>query len=254
MKHLFINLFTIRHGQAASNLTSGILNGITESPLTDLGRRQAERAADWLGSRQPAFDLIYSSDLSRAYDTVLTVATGGRSGVPTSAGSVAVGSGLCTSAAGEFILKEPLLRERDFGRFENAPWADYKKAVSDAGLEDPKDWHKFQDESMESLERVEERAGTFLKKMIQAAAARRESDQHNILVSSHGIFIKQLVIYLHKNSLKTIGLPSPDELAAMWIPNTGLSKIRLEVDPSTMAMVSTEADYLFSAQHLEDLK
>ena len=55
-------------GQAESNLTSGVLNGITESPLTDLGRRQAGRAADWLTSRQPPFDLIY-----RLVHTVLDI-------------------------------------------------------------------------------------------------------------------------------------------------------------------------------------
>jgi len=143
MRRIVFSVTAVRHGQAASNdidKSTSTVHGSTESPLTEEGKRQAAKVAESL--RNEVFDAVYSSDLSRAYDTALAIVGADR---------------------GHTIETEPLLRERDFGRFENAPWSVFKQAVAKAGCESPKDWYKFEDESMESLDRVEDRAGTFLK-------------------------------------------------------------------------------------------
>ena len=61
-----MKLFMIRHGQTVANV--GILYaGQTDAKLTDLGRQQAAAIAPVLADI--SFDKVYSSDLSRAYET-----------------------------------------------------------------------------------------------------------------------------------------------------------------------------------------
>ncbi len=61
----------IRHGETAENL-SGIVQGQRDTRLNETGLRQAECAARRL--RDEHFDAAYSSDLSRAMVTALTIA------------------------------------------------------------------------------------------------------------------------------------------------------------------------------------
>jgi len=63
-------ILLVRHGQSEWN-ARGQWQGQADPPLTDLGRRQAQIAAELAGS----FDLIASSDLQRARDTAETIAT-----------------------------------------------------------------------------------------------------------------------------------------------------------------------------------
>lgn len=59
----------IRHGQSVANATHRFA-GHSEFDLTELGRKQAELAADYWHGRLK-LDAIYSSDLLRAYNTAL---------------------------------------------------------------------------------------------------------------------------------------------------------------------------------------
>lgn len=65
------HLVLVRHGQTQSNADSR-MQGQLDIPLTDLGLAQAVAAAEVLAKRQPL--VIYSSDLSRAYDTAVELA------------------------------------------------------------------------------------------------------------------------------------------------------------------------------------
>ena len=65
-------LIFIRHGQSLANKQNRFA-GQTNVPLTDLGKEQAERAAEYLIKREK-IDKIYSSDLQRAHDTALPTA------------------------------------------------------------------------------------------------------------------------------------------------------------------------------------
>ena len=61
-----------RHGETEHN-ASGIWQGQLDIPLSDIGREQALRAAAALAAYSPA--VIFSSDLQRAVDTALSLAS-----------------------------------------------------------------------------------------------------------------------------------------------------------------------------------
>ena len=58
--------YLVRHGQSLGNLTNTFL-GHTDLDLSDLGYSQAKSVCQYLSDRQ--IDVIYSSDLLRAYNT-----------------------------------------------------------------------------------------------------------------------------------------------------------------------------------------
>jgi probable phosphoglycerate mutase len=61
----------IRHGYSVANLEKRFA-GHSDFPLTDIGKKQAERCAEAL--KQVHIDAIYASDLSRAFETAIPVA------------------------------------------------------------------------------------------------------------------------------------------------------------------------------------
>ena len=86
-------LLLVRHGETDWN-ADGRLQGQTDRPLSEFGRRLARRLADELAEEE--LRAIYASDLSRARETAGIV--GGRLGLP--------------------IVLEADLREKDWGTWE----------------------------------------------------------------------------------------------------------------------------------------
>jgi broad specificity phosphatase PhoE len=86
-------LLLVRHGETDWN-ADGRLQGQTDRPLSDFGRRQARRLADELEGEE--LEAIYSSDLVRARETAEIV--GERLGLP--------------------VVLDPDLREKDWGTWE----------------------------------------------------------------------------------------------------------------------------------------
>ena len=86
-------LLLVRHGETDWN-ADGRLQGQTDRPLSDFGRRQARQLAEELADEE--FEAIYASDLSRARETAEIV--GERVGVP--------------------VVLDPELREKNWGTWE----------------------------------------------------------------------------------------------------------------------------------------
>ena len=86
-------LLLVRHGETDWN-ADGRLQGQTDRPLSDFGRRQARRLALVLAAED--FEAIYSSDLARARETAEIV--GARLELP--------------------VRFDPDLREKDWGNWE----------------------------------------------------------------------------------------------------------------------------------------
>jgi len=61
-------VYLIRHGETDWNL-NGRCQGHTDVPLNDIGLQQAKRLARRLYEERVHFDVLYSSDLTRAYQT-----------------------------------------------------------------------------------------------------------------------------------------------------------------------------------------
>ena len=64
-------IYFVRHAQSAANLTQ-CFAGFIDVPLTELGRKQAACTAEYLAD--VSLSAVYSSDLSRAYDTACAIA------------------------------------------------------------------------------------------------------------------------------------------------------------------------------------
>jgi probable phosphoglycerate mutase len=86
-------LLLVRHGETDWN-AEGRLQGQTDRPLTDYGRRQARQLAEELADEE--LDAIYASDLARARETAEIV--GERLRLP--------------------VVLDPDLREKDWGNWE----------------------------------------------------------------------------------------------------------------------------------------
>lgn len=66
-------LYLLRHGQTEFNVKK-LVQGRCDSPLTDLGRKQAGMAAAWLKGHDVVPDKVVSSPLGRAMNTASRVA------------------------------------------------------------------------------------------------------------------------------------------------------------------------------------
>ncbi|TIA86444.1 hypothetical protein E3P99_03677 [Wallemia hederae] len=89
-----LTLELIRHGETEYNIT-GRVQGQLDIPLNDAGRLQCTLLANRLKDAQ--YDAIYTSDLSRTYETAAIVATH-HSSTP--------------------LIKDTRLRERSFGQYQ----------------------------------------------------------------------------------------------------------------------------------------
>ncbi len=120
-------LLLVRHGETDWN-AEGRLQGHTDRPLSDYGRRQARRLAEELEGEE--LEAIYSSDLARAHETAEIV--GERLGLP--------------------VALEPDLREKDWGTWEglNAVERDRVEFVGEST-------EAHQERMLQALRRIAER-------------------------------------------------------------------------------------------------
>src|SRR3954464_548312 len=120
-------LLLVRHGETDWN-AEGRLQGHTDRPLSDYGRRQAQQLAEELDGDE--LEAIYSSDLARASETAEIV--GRRLGLPT--------------------VLDPDLREKDWGTWEGLTAVE-RDRVEFVG----ESTEAHRDRTLESLRRISER-------------------------------------------------------------------------------------------------
>lgn len=145
----------VRHGTTAWNIEKRA-QGLSDIPLDEKGLSEAGKLAERIGSEE--WDVIYSSDLQRAKQTAEAI--GKRNG-------------------NIHIHLDPRLRERSGGKIEGTTEAE---RIAKWGP----DWRKL-DVGMEKIESIVERGSTFLEEVI------RKHPGKNILIVTHGAFIKQLL-------------------------------------------------------------
>ncbi|MFH0962306.1 MAG: histidine phosphatase family protein [archaeon] len=151
-------LILVRHGETLSN-SSRIMRGKTEIPLSAEGKNQARATARVLYGEK--LDFIFSSPLSRARETSEAIA----------------------QLKGARVSIEPLLAERDFGRFEGRPLADWISWRETSGRSDYTD----KSHGGESQKEVELRAKKFLERRLSSFRGK------TVAIVSHGNFLKILL-------------------------------------------------------------
>lgn len=153
-----MKLFIVRHGQSEANLGFRY-TGQFDTPLTELGREQAAALQPVLA--QISFDKVYSSDLSRAFDTCALALPGAE------------------------VEKTPLLREYDVGTLVGKLWNE----VPEFQPEDPAKRPDYTGFGGENVELMNVRVGTFMKML-------EESDYAYVAAFSHFGFMKNMLQYV----------------------------------------------------------
>lgn len=153
-------LYLLRHGQTEFNVKK-LVQGRCDSPLTDLGRKQAGMAAAWLKSHDVVPDKVVSSPLGRAMDTAQLVAC---------------------ELLGPDAAAEPCegIIERCYGSFEEGPHDALPTDVWDPG----EDLVPFGGEGSRALQ--ERMVGTLTNLM-------DSEDTETLLAVSHGSASRQFI-------------------------------------------------------------
>lgn len=169
-------LYLIRHGQSAGN-AEGRFGGHGPTPLSRLGRRQAELTARMLADER--IDAIYCSDLERAVETARPLA----------------------KITGLELRKSAAFRERKVGVLEGLTFDESKKRF-------PKDYYALINRDIghvitggESYRQLLRRATRELRQVVS------EHRSENVAIFSHTGAICFLTLYLigaiHRNTKNT---------------------------------------------------
>ncbi len=175
-------IYIIRHGQTEKNRAK-LLQGRSDTPLNEEGRRQAAEAGKKLREAGARIDLVYSSPLQRAVETAAIVTrqtsaliSGGKASAPQKSVPVRIDSRLI---------------EMDYGPYEGTDMTNLP----------PEIMYFFSDfvnhpapEGMEQLPDVVGRLGAFLEEIRETASKK------NILISTHAIAMKGALEYLTPDS------------------------------------------------------
>ena len=211
-----LRLRIVRHAETEFNV-GHMMQGVSDSPITELGHRQIAAVAQHLSGER--FDLAFCSDLQRTRTTADGILAALDQHLP--------------------IEHTPLLREWNFGSFEEQPAADvWSRVIVEHGFEvdrelsalrtigDQVGWQGLfdtiakLDESgqAERAAAIVLRADTALEHIIRAAAEVPGEGPVELLLVSHGGFISSLLrqlvpevtpdVILPNCSVTTVSLPA----------------------------------------------
>lgn len=158
-------IYIIRHGESEWNILNKV-QGQEDTNLTDRGKKQAMKAAERLVDED--IDIIYSSDLKRAYETAKTI-----------------GDKLNLE-----VNKLSGIREINFGVWQGLDLATIEEKYKEDYILWRTEPHNLKIENGETLEIVKERAVRDVQKLVG------ENKGKNILLVSHGTAIKTLILGL----------------------------------------------------------
>lgn len=205
-------IIIVRHGQSMGNV-EGKFIGITDSPLSPLGLRQARLTAEYL--KDLKIDKIYSSNLSRAFVTAQTIAEKHQLEVTV----------------------EPDFREIDAGEWEKVEFDKLSILYPKTYSTWLKNVAEAQPDGGESYVQVYERVSSALDKVIN------ENLGKTILIASHATSIKAMECkFLGK------GLSVASELS--WVPNASVTVVKVNdgqykiVERGTESFLGDLATYL----------
>ena len=103
---------------------------------------------------------------------------------------------------------------------------------------------QFRDETVETEESVESRAKAFMMKLAQEIAVEGK-DEMKVLVTSHGLLIRSILIHLHKTAGKKTNFPPIDSWFYQVSPNTGMTKLKISLNKSTQEISEVILECLY---------
>lgn len=186
-----LRLRIVRHAETEHN-TNHLMQGWSDSPITQRGREQIAAVAERLSSER--FDLAFSSDLQRTRTTAEGI--------------------LARLQPTPAIEYDELLREWSFGSHEERPAADvWREVIVEHGFEVDRElsalrsigeqvgWRGLFDTiakldasgQAEQAAEIVVRADAALERIVRAAFAVPGDDEAQVLVVSHGGFITSLL-------------------------------------------------------------
>lgn len=178
-------ILLIRHAEAEGNIyrrAHGQYNGL----ITNKGEKQIELLKNRLMSEH--IDAVYSSDLSRAFQT---------------AGAVAEPRNLQITA-------DPALREVDMGSWEDVPWGEIEYKDPEMNVVFNSDPAKWKIEGGEPYEAVSSRMYDYISEIA------KQHDGEIIAVFSHGFAIRTFLTRVR-------GLPSEETSQVPYCDNTAVT-------------------------------
>lgn len=200
-------LYLIRHGESRAN-EKDVFIGHTDLELTDLGRKQAKITADYLKNITP--DVIYSSDLKRAYDTAEAAA----------------------KQYGMEICIEPGLREIYAGDWEYVPFATLEVQCKETYSIWCKDVANARCDGGESVAEVYDRVTATVRRI-----ARKHPDG-TVFLFSHATPVRTFAIHSMGKSVQELPqLP--------WPSNASVTKVTFDGEKFTLLEYS--ADHFMGA-------
>ncbi len=158
-------IYLIRHGQSEWNKSNKI-QGQHDTKLTELGKNQAMLLGNSLINEN--IDIIYTSDLTRAYDTAEII----------------------SNIINKPLIASNLIREINFGVWEGLTSNEVKENYKDEYNIWLKEPDKLNIQGLERLEDLQKRAMTFMNRIVQ------ENSNKNIAIVSHGAILKTIILGL----------------------------------------------------------
>ena len=150
-------IYFVRHGQSDGNTLGKHCLVCQDSPLTMLGKEQANALGSYFKNLQTPIKEIYSSIRSRTNDTAAVIA----------------------EATGAPMTSSDRLVERDWGKFNTYTWVTLSEELDRMSFAER---YTFTPPEGESWQMMEERLFGILTLMVEAA----EPDDHLIVVTHHG--------------------------------------------------------------------
>lgn len=181
----------VRHGQSVANVEERFA-GSFDSPLTDLGVRQAALLTEYI-LKNYKVDVVYSSDMSRAINTVKEIA----------------------AQAHAPLLIEKGLREIDGGEWEGVKVEDIARKYPQQASLWKKDIGKARPIGGESFAEVQIRIDATLRKIAA------ENDGKTVVVGTHGGAIRSMQCLFMNVAIENM-------CDVPWTPNASISEINFE--------------------------